>query len=93
MFVGFLRTRRREDFFSFSFLGSLVKTFADALAKREQGGVPQIFSPLHFVKISGDTPPVIRVIEKFPPLLGRKRLVGKDVQHALKTYNQNGELK
>ncbi len=29
------------------------------------------------------TPPVIRVIEKFPPLLGRKRLVGKDVQHAL----------
>ena len=61
MFIRFLRTRRREDFFffSFSFLGSFVKTFADALAKREQAGVPQIFSSLHFVKISGDTPPAL----------------------------------
>ena len=56
MSLRFLRTRRREDF-SFSLLGEFVKTFAVALAKREQGGFPQIFSPFHFAKISGDTPP------------------------------------
>ena len=58
MSLRFLRTRRREDF-SFSLLGEFVKTFAVALAKREQAGVPQIFPSLHFVKISGDTPPAL----------------------------------
>ena len=71
MFIRFLRPRRREDFF-FSFLGSFVKTFADALAKREQGGFPQIFSSLYFVKISGDTPPsLVRVMDALPRFLSR----------------------
>ncbi len=60
MFISFLRPHRREDFF-FPLLGSCVKTFAVALAKREQGGFPQIFPSLHLVKISGDTPNTVHL--------------------------------